>query len=205
MVDELIDDELPRTLWRTQAYADAKGITYEELKSQMMNEAKADGGEGHHQDSRLGKLNLLQAYARTADLAVNAGVAVYNSSIGLFATRKKYRENTTMIDIKGTVKQLCAILGQQARHAPCLSRLTPLEAWLSSMAVKHGCQAWLSSMAVKHGCQAWLSSMAARRPRGSRHSTHVPMLACRCSATASSRPTRTRATSCCCQTVASAS
>ena len=56
---------------------------------------------------------MLQAYAKAAQLTVNAGVAVYNSSIGLFATPKKYRQTATMIDIPETVRQLAAVLGQQ--------------------------------------------------------------------------------------------
>ena len=98
-----------------QVVADAKGISVDELKARMMAEAKesggdvGSGGEGRHQM----KLNLLQAYARSTQLAVNTGVALYNSSIGLFATPKKYRERHTMIDIAATIKQLCALLGHQ--------------------------------------------------------------------------------------------
>eukprot|EP00966_Prymnesium_polylepis_P331723 7387294-Prymnesium_polylepis.1 len=98
-----------------QAYADAKGISVEELKARMIAEATSDnGGGGEEGDGRNHmRLQLLQAYTRSTQLAVNAGVALYNSSIGIFSTPKKYREAHKMIDIGATIKQLCSLLGHQ--------------------------------------------------------------------------------------------
>ncbi|KAL1520442.1 hypothetical protein AB1Y20_022024 [Prymnesium parvum] len=98
-----------------QAYADAQGISVEDLKARLMAEAReGSGGSSSVSDGRhLMKVNLLQAYARSTQLAVNAGVALYNSSIGLFATPKKYREKHQLIEISSTIKQLCTLLGHQ--------------------------------------------------------------------------------------------
>lgn len=70
-----------------------------------------------------------QAYARSTQLAVNAGVALYNSSIGLFATPKKYREKHQVIEIASTIKLLCSLLGHQVATAavPSCSSLLSLD------------------------------------------------------------------------------
>lgn len=95
-------------------------------QARLLTEAK--DGEGTAENRHLMKVNLLQAYTRSTQLAVNAGVALYNSSIGLFATPKKYREKHQLIEISATIKQLCVLLGHQvpsARPAPSECRRWP--------------------------------------------------------------------------------
>ena len=123
VMTELAGGSLLDGLKRTaQAYAEAQGISVDQLKQQMMEdgrtresqgEALGDGGASAG-PSRL-KLALLQGYMRTSTLAVNTGVALYNGSIGRVAkeSRKKYQQPLPMINIEATVRTLCAVLGHQ--------------------------------------------------------------------------------------------
>ena len=60
---------------------------------------------------------LARAYMQTSRVAVNAGVALYNGSFGLFGSgsKKKYRAQMPSIDLVATSKELCAVLGHQVR------------------------------------------------------------------------------------------
>ena len=103
-----------------QACAEAQGISVDALKGWMQADAAREAqGEALGDSTTAGpsrlKLALLQGYMRTSTLANNAGVALYNGSIGRIAkeSRKKYQQPLPMINIEATVKTLCAVLGHQ--------------------------------------------------------------------------------------------
>uniref|UniRef100_A0A7S4EZP1 ABC1 atypical kinase-like domain-containing protein n=2 Tax=Chrysotila carterae TaxID=13221 RepID=A0A7S4EZP1_CHRCT len=107
-------DEIQRV---AQAYADAQGISVDDLKARMLAKAKGDDDEDYAGDampSRL-KLGLFNTYVRTASLARSTGVALYNNSIGLFTTPMKSSAALmpAMVDVNAIIKQLCAVLGHQ--------------------------------------------------------------------------------------------
>ena len=103
-----------------QAYAEAQGISVEDLKDQMQEHARSSGDSDAAPGPGRFKLALLQGYVKTSTLVSNTGVALYNSSIGRItsAQPKKYQTALPMINIEKTVRTLCAVLGHQVllRH-----------------------------------------------------------------------------------------
>jgi hypothetical protein len=104
-----------------QAYAEAQGISVEDLKEQMLEHARSSGDSDAAPGPGRFKLALLQGYVKTSTLVSNTGVALYNSSIGRITSvqPKKYQTAPPMINIEKTVRTLCAVLGHQVLPHLC--------------------------------------------------------------------------------------
>ena len=98
-----------------QAYAEAQGISVEDLKEQMQEHARSSGDSDAAPGPGRFKLALLQGYVKTSTLVSNTGVALFNSSIGRITSVPKlsYQTALPMINIEKTVRTLCAVLGHQ--------------------------------------------------------------------------------------------